>query len=284
MLRIVLTALILVLAFAGTVIAAYSVTTTLTFNNTNQAIADITTGTNEDLTIAPNGTGLIDVRKGLVNTGTDNLGVVYVAEALTTNGQIGVNGSSSIVFTGSASNGQTIYGTKSASGRTITISANTDADGEYGITISNHTNTFGLIENLRVCTLSNLNDTTGTCQLLVYGNGMMAHDLVQLLVIPDTGDAAVSTENLNITSSQVEVKCEDVLGGCAVTVQETSAKRGMTSCIIALTANLTTFPDVVNVFNAPVRVTTTGLGEDDSFCVRYTKNKSNNLWVVLEDN
>lgn len=277
---------------SGCAITGCSPTGTFTFDQASDTV-DIATGTNQRLLVSPNGSGypmfdkatqsstaeivlaasiqeFDDTKYGWwFSNGSSADGVLipaismYPAQTTASNGVVQAAMDDS--FDTGTNSALQLWGFECTDGRGSTCSA---------------------IDTVTAHVIRLMNYTTVLSSFTAGGTQVWS--TTQTASVSDSGGAGAATFNLDAQARHVTVTCSDTLGGCAGTIQETSAEVGAESIVCSSpesqAGTVTTFADVSNVFNAPSRVTTTGLGPGDCFMMVYT-DASNDLWLVVgEDN
>jgi hypothetical protein len=252
---------------------------------------DITTGTDESLTLTPNGTGTIVAGKGIVVSGVTNDITTGTNEDL----RLLPNGSGLLALRSGSTN-QIVMERGSSSQIAIfdlTSAFAMSSSGNQGaILLGNDTLGNALIgstaDKTATTLIGGVGDTLATAaggsKVLmwgVYGEGLQATARRQSAACVDNAGAGGVLGGLTLTptSSVVYVTNTDV-AGCIVTISETGAILGSEVEIVVVSnaGGTITFPAAANVHAGPTFATTTGLDVNDSYRIHYA-DMANDLFV-----
>lgn len=218
------------------------------------AAPDLTTATNEDLTLAPAGTGSVSLQSG------DH--AVDVRDAAgNIDGSIETHASGAgVLFR--ASGGAGVYAGPSAAsiGHTGAVNDNSGA----------------------ACLSESISLATGGTHLAcAQGGGLWSIRTRQAATCANNGGGTPAALALTVTSSAVYVTNNDA-DGCAITLAETNLVAGtdVVFVVVSSAGGVVTFDDTAGAHNSPACANTTGLSLEDSYRVHYS-DASNDLFVGL---
>lgn len=274
----------------GNVVLTLSTAGVVTF--TGQSIysgvtTDITTGTDQDLTITPNGTGLAVFGKGIRIDGVATDITAASGEDLTLTG--GASTGSVVLMSNDNSidikdSGGTVRGAiVTSSGNSRLLMGQSTNGGLFWSGSANALAQFGVQTNAAVTVMvASFADTigiggAGVNLISAYGGGALRKNVEQVIT------CAAGTAALDPQSSHISIDANGA--ACVVTIAETSAATigpGFEATIYIATsagAGAVTFPDVANVFNGPTLCTTTGLAIDGTMTIFYA-NKADDMFVA----
>ncbi len=240
--------------------------------------SDISTGTNEDLTLAPNGSGLVEVLKA------SESGVAEIMSRFTVSD---VTATKFMFRIGNATSSNSTYMTdmRSFTNSTTTTLAGIQLIGGIPNTRDGVTNTGVILFNA----VTSTDGATGTLAAPTanplftvralatdkfhIGFGGAVIDTPDTLTVADNGGGTNATGTLNPASGYMRCTCNDA-NGCDITVGETNVRDGQNLDIVCTAATACNFADTAGVTELAGAF---ACGQYDTLTLKYYSDR----WVEM---
>jgi hypothetical protein len=253
---------------------------------------DITTGTNEDLALSPNGSGTVKPTKQVQVSGVtlDYSCVSGEACAFGSQGSATTNfvaGNNSWTFSNTNGTPNVITVDMSGSSSSMRMYSAGNAawqinSGAYGrigssASVANTNPVGGLAKSLS-------SSTAGTDVFLCYGGGKCASQITQTATCASDGTGAAATLTFDGTADRIAVDNNDP-DGCVITLSATSKVDGADSTF-TITTNAGGVVKFVSDSNhaGPTCAVTTGLDLADTYRVRYSQTLTKYVGISCSSN